>query len=93
MSPSLSTSKSIKKSEGAQCNSPGFLSPPKYPSLTRLDSDGGKTGTTARIRSAGFISNSPSGDRKDAKYSKTFRQERHRTLLMGLVLTKKYNWK
>lgn len=71
ISPSLFTSKSIKKSEGGQRNRPGLLSPLKYPSLTSLDSDGGKTGTTARIKSEGFMSNSPSGVRKDAKYSKT----------------------
>ena len=59
----------MKNSEGGQRNWPGLLSPFKYPSLTRLDSDGGKTGTTARIRSAGFISSSPSGVRQDAKYS------------------------
>lgn len=88
ISPSLFTSKSIKKSEGPQHNSPGLLSPLKYPSLTRLDSEGGNTGTTARIRSAGFISNSPSGDRKDAKYSKTFRQEWHSALSMGSLFHK-----
>lgn len=71
ISPSLSTSKSIKNSEGRQNKWPGLLSPFKYPSLTSLDSDGGKTGTTARIRSTGFISSSPSGVRQDAKYSKT----------------------
>lgn len=63
ISPSLFTSKSIKKSEGGQSKWPGLLSPIKYPFLTSLDSDGGKTGTTARIRSAGFMSNSPSGVR------------------------------
>lgn len=65
------TSKSMKKSEGEQRNSPGFLSPLKYPSLTRLDSDGGKTGITALMRSPGLISNSPSGVVVDAKYSNT----------------------
>lgn len=72
--PSLFVSKSMSKSEGAQRRSPGFLSPLKYPSLTRCDSEGGKTGITARIRSIGLMSNSPSGARNDAKYSKTFKK-------------------
>lgn len=70
ISPSLSVSKSIKKAEGLQYNSPGLRSPLKYPSLTMLDSDGGKTGTIARIRSAGFITSSPSKFWLDAKYLK-----------------------
>lgn len=69
--PSSFTSNNIKNSEGAQRNSPGALSPIKYPSRTKWDSDGGNTGTTARIRSAGLISNSPSGFSADAKYSNT----------------------
>ena len=71
MRPSLSTSKSMKNSDGEHLSSPGFLSPVKYPSLTRWDSDGGNTGTIALIKSAGFISNSPFDVRTDAKYSKT----------------------
>lgn len=67
--PSLFISKSMSKLEGAQRSSPGFLSPHKYPSLTRCDSEGGKTGITARMRSIGVMSNSPSGARNDAKYS------------------------
>ena len=73
MSPSLFVSKSIKNFEGAQCNSPGTRSPLKYPSLTRFDSDGGKTGTMARIKSAGVIKVSPEGVLTDAKYSKTWK--------------------
>lgn len=75
ISSSLSTSKSIKKCEGEQHKWPGLLSPFKYPSLTMLDSDGGKTGTTARIRSTGFMTISPSGVWQDAKYSKTLNTE------------------
>lgn len=71
ISPSPFVSNSIKKSEGAQRNSPGTNSPFRNPSLTRLDSDGEKTGTTALIKSAGVISTSPLGVRIDAKYSKT----------------------
>lgn len=70
--PSLFVSKSIKNFEGAHCSSPGLLSPLRYPSLTRCDSDGGNTGTTALIRSAGVINISPSSASKDAKYSNTF---------------------
>lgn len=72
MSPSLLVSKSIKNSEGAQYSSPGTCSPLREPSLTRFDSEGGKTGTTARIKSAGVIKTSPPGVRMDAKYSKTW---------------------
>jgi len=71
MSPSLLVSKSIKNCEGSHCNSPGTCSPLRKPSLTRVDSEGGKTGTMARIKSAGVIKTSPPGDRTDAKYSKT----------------------
>lgn len=72
ISPSLLVSKSIKKFDGLQCKSPGLRSPLKYPSLMILDSDGGNTGTTARIKSAGNINTSPSGLRKDAKYSNIY---------------------
>lgn len=82
--PSLLTSKSMKKSDGEQRNSPGFLSPLKYPSLTRLDSDGGKTGTTALMRSSGLISNSPSDVQADAKYSNTYMKQQ-RTLVMKVI--------
>jgi len=58
-----------------------------------LDSDGGKTGTTARIRSSGLISNSPFGDKIDAKYSKTCSQEWKKTLSTGFLLTKNQNHK
>ena len=71
MSPSPLVSKSMKNFEGAQCNFPGTVSPLRNPSLTRFDSDGGNTGTTARIKSSGVIRTSPSGVLKDAKYSKT----------------------
>lgn len=71
MSPSLLVSKSIKFFEGSHCNSPGTSSPLRKPSLTRFDSEGGKTGTMARIKSAGVIKISPLGLRTDAKYSKT----------------------
>lgn len=70
MSPSLLVSKSIKNVDGAQRNSPGSCSPLKYPSLTISESDGGKTGTTALIKSAGVMHTSPSGFLDDAKYSK-----------------------
>jgi hypothetical protein len=53
MRPSLFVSNSIKNSDGAQCNSPGLRSPLNLPSRTMVDSDGGKTGTTALIKSAG----------------------------------------
>lgn len=76
MRPSLSVSKSIKNSEGAQHNSPGVLSPLRYPSRTRFDSDGGKTGTTARIKSAGVINVSPLSAMKEAKYSNTFNKKK-----------------
>lgn len=76
MWPSLFVSKSIKNFDGAHSSSPGFLSPLRYPSLTRCDSDGGNTGTTALIRSAGVINISPSWASKDAKYSKTFKETR-----------------
>ena len=73
MRPSLLVSKSMKKVEGAQHSSPDILlSPLKKPSLTRLDSDGGNTGTMALIRSDGLIYISPSGVWIDAKYSNTF---------------------
>ena len=71
ISPSLLVSKSMKNLEDAQCNSPGTVSPLRNHSLMRFDSDGGNTGTTARIKSAGVIRTSPSGVLKDAKYSKT----------------------
>lgn len=74
ISPSLSVSKSIKKEDGAQCNSPGTRSPLKYPSLTILDSDGGKTVTTARIKSAGVIHISPFVFLDVAKYSKIYKE-------------------
>lgn len=67
ISPSLLVSKSIKNFEGAQFNSPGTLSPLKNPSLIRFDSEGGNTGTIARIKSAGVIKTSPAGVRIDAK--------------------------
>lgn len=70
ISPSLLVSKSIKKVDGAQRKSPGWRSPLRFPSLTLSDSDGGNTGTTALIKSAGVMNISPSGLRKDAKYSK-----------------------
>lgn len=78
MRPSLLVSKSMKNLEGAQSNSPGTRSPLKNPSLTRVDSDGGNTGTIARIKSAGVISTSPPGVRNDAKYSKTLRASKAR---------------
>lgn len=71
MSPSLLVSKSMKNLEGGQCNSPGTRSPLRNPSLTRFDSEGGNTGTTARIKSAGVINTSPAGVLTEAKYSKT----------------------
>jgi hypothetical protein len=71
MSPSLFVSKSIKNSEGSHCNVPGTCSPLREPSLTRLDSEGGNTGTTARIKSAGVIKTSPPVVLFDAKYSNT----------------------
>uniref|UniRef100_A0A9I9EBP2 Uncharacterized protein n=1 Tax=Cucumis melo TaxID=3656 RepID=A0A9I9EBP2_CUCME len=62
MRPSLLVSKSMKNLEGAQHSSPEILlSPLRKPSLTRLDSDGGNTGTMALIRSDGLIYISPSG--------------------------------
>lgn len=75
ISPSLLVSKSIKNLDGEQCNSPGWCSPFKYPSLTISDSDGGKTGTTALIKSAGVIHISPSGFLDEAKYSKIYDKE------------------
>uniref|UniRef100_A0A0A9E461 Uncharacterized protein n=1 Tax=Arundo donax TaxID=35708 RepID=A0A0A9E461_ARUDO len=53
MRPSLFVSNSMKNFDGAQCNSPGLRSPLNLPSRTMVDSDGGKTGTTALIKSAG----------------------------------------
>lgn len=67
MSPSLLVSKSIKNFDGSQRKSPGTRSPLKKPSLTRLDSEEGNTGTTALIRSAGVMKTSPAGVRMDAK--------------------------
>lgn len=75
ISPSLSVSKSIKNSEGEQSNWPGIFSPFRYPPRTLDASDGGNTGTTARIKSAGVINTSPEGDRKDAKYSNTWKRK------------------
>lgn len=69
--PSLFVSKSIKNSEGAHRKSPGLLSPLRCPSRIRCDSEGGNTGTTARIKSAGVINVSPSSEEKDEKYSNT----------------------
>lgn len=76
ISPSLLVSKSMKNLEGAQCNSLGTVSPLRNPSLTRFDSDGGNSGTTARIKSAGVRRTSPSGVLKDAKYSKTWKENK-----------------
>jgi hypothetical protein len=70
MSPSPFVSNSMKKSEGAQCSSPGWRSPLSLPSLTIFDSEGGNTGTTALIKSVGNMYTSPSGLWMDAKYSK-----------------------
>jgi hypothetical protein len=67
--PSLFVSNSKKNSDGEHRSSPGFRSPLKRPSLTMSDSDGGNTGTIARIRSAGSMNTSPSEFRTDAKYS------------------------
>jgi hypothetical protein len=53
MRPSLFVSNSMKNSDGAQCNSPGLRSPLNLPSRMAVDSDGGNTGTTALIKSAG----------------------------------------
>uniref|UniRef100_A0A0A9CHI4 Uncharacterized protein n=1 Tax=Arundo donax TaxID=35708 RepID=A0A0A9CHI4_ARUDO len=72
ISPSPFVSNSMKNSDGAQCNSPGWRSPLSLPSLTIFDSDGGKTGTTALIKSVGNMYASPSGLWTDAKYSKIF---------------------
>lgn len=70
--PSLFVSNSKKKSDGAHRSSPGFGSPLNRPPLTMSDSDGGNTGTTARIRSAGFMNTSPSEFLTDAKYSNIY---------------------
>lgn len=72
MSPSPFMSNSMKNSEGGQYRSPGTSSPLRNPSRIRPDSEGGNTGTTARIKSAGVMSTSPEGVRTVAKYSKTF---------------------
>ena len=85
MSPSLFVSKSIKNSEGSHSNEPGNCSPLKEPSLTRLDSEGGNTGTMARIKSAGVIKTSSPGIRFDAKYSKTWNQTRCHILKHSMV--------
>lgn len=74
--PSLFTSKSMKNCEGEQRNSPGNLSPLRDPSLTMFDSDGGNTGTMARIKSPGVIRVSPRLFFTDAKYSNTFKQNK-----------------
>ena len=76
MRPSLFTSKSMKNCDGAQCNSPGDLSPLRDPSLTTFDSEGGNTGTIARIKSPGLMRVSPLVFSTDAKYSNTFKQNK-----------------
>lgn len=77
ISPSLFVSNNMKNFDGAQFKSPGCCSPRRCPSLTKFDSDGGNTGTTALIKSAGYINTSPSELRKDAKYSKILESTVH----------------
>nr|GMD75359.1 hypothetical protein Iba_chr13aCG14170 [Ipomoea batatas] len=57
----------------------GTFSPFRDPPLTLSASDGGKTGTTALIRSPGVIYTSPPGTLKDAKYSNTLKQKHEGT--------------
>ena len=49
MNPSLLVSKSMKNCERGQLNCPGIRFPLRKPSRTQFDSDGGNTGTSARI--------------------------------------------
>ena len=66
--PSPLVSNNIKKSDsGPGRKSPGVFSPGNDPSRIKPDSDGGKTGTTALIRSLAVINVWPSGNFTDAK--------------------------
>ena len=81
----------MKNSDGAHCSSPGWRSPLNLPSLTILDSDGGKTGTTALIRSVGNMYISPSGLWTDAKYSKIY-QKQHKNLNGKIIKPYDVEW-
>jgi hypothetical protein len=71
ISPSPFVSNNMKNFEGGHFKSPGDLSPPREPSLTRCEPDGGNTGTIALIKSAAVMNVCPSSLRTDEKYSKT----------------------